>query len=76
LQQPDAIDGAATRTQLLTAKYLARWQNRLLQTKEAIMQYREPYTDQKGNKIFLIYKKIQNGAVAKSYMNNGLLIYG
>ncbi len=25
-------------------------------------------------KIFLIYKEIQNGAVAKSYMTNGLLI--
>jgi hypothetical protein len=29
----------------------------------------------KENQIFLIYKKIQNG-VAKSYMTNGLLIYG
>jgi hypothetical protein len=27
-------------------------------------------------KIFLIYKEIQSGAVAKSYMTNGLLIYG
>jgi hypothetical protein len=27
-------------------------------------------------KGFLIYKEIQNGAVAKSYMTNGLLIYG
>ncbi len=34
------------------------------------------YTDQKENKIFLIYKEIQNGAVAKSYMTNGLLIHG
>jgi hypothetical protein len=32
--------------------------------------------DKKENKMFLIYKKIQNGAVAKSYMTNGLLIYG
>ncbi len=32
------------------------------------------YTDKK-NQIFLIYKEIQNGAVAKSYMTNGLLIY-
>ena len=30
----------------------------------------------KKNQIFLISKKIQNGAVAKSYMTNGLLIYG
>jgi hypothetical protein len=34
------------------------------------------YTDKKENTIFLIYKEIQNGAVAKSYMTNGLLIYG
>ncbi len=27
-------------------------------------------------KIFLIYKVIQSGAVAKSYMTNGLLTYG
>jgi hypothetical protein len=33
------------------------------------------YTE-KRNKIFFIYKEIQNGAVAKSYMTNGLLIYG
>ena len=36
----------------------------------------EPYTDKKGNQIFLIYKEIQSGADAKSYMTNGLLIYG
>jgi hypothetical protein len=33
------------------------------------------YTDKKENKIFLIYKEIQKGAVAKSYMTNGLLIF-
>jgi hypothetical protein len=32
-------------------------------------------TDKKENQIFLIYKEIQNGTVAKSYMTNGLLIY-
>jgi hypothetical protein len=32
------------------------------------------YTYKKENKIFLIYKKIQKGAVAKSYLTNGLLI--
>jgi len=31
--------------------------------------------DEKENKIFHIYKKIQKGAVAKSYMTNGLLMY-
>ncbi len=30
-----------------------------------------PYTDKKENKIFLIYKEIQSGAVAKSYMTDG-----
>ncbi len=30
-------------------------------------------TDKK-EKIFLIYKEIQKGSVAKSYMTNGLLI--
>jgi hypothetical protein len=34
------------------------------------------YTDKKENRIFLIYKEIQSGAVAKPYMTNGLLIYG
>jgi hypothetical protein len=34
------------------------------------------YTDKKENVIFLIYKEIQNGAVAKSFMTNVLLIYG
>jgi hypothetical protein len=34
------------------------------------------FSDKKENKIFLIYKEIQNGAVAKSFMTNGLLIYG
>ncbi len=33
------------------------------------------YTDRKENQIFLIYKEIQSGAVAKSYMRYGFLIY-
>jgi hypothetical protein len=33
-------------------------------------------TDKKESKLFLIYREIQNGAVAKSYMINGLIIYG
>jgi hypothetical protein len=33
------------------------------------------YTDKKENQIFLICKEIQNGAVAKSYMRKGFLIY-
>jgi hypothetical protein len=34
------------------------------------------YTDKKENPVFLIYKEIQSGAVAKSYMRKGFLIYG
>jgi hypothetical protein len=34
------------------------------------------HTDKKENQIFLIYKEIQSEKVAKSYMTNGLLIYG
>jgi hypothetical protein len=43
------------------------------------LQYQEEkssYTDEKENLIFLIYKEIQNRAVTKSYMTNGLLVYG
>jgi hypothetical protein len=35
------------------------------------LQSTEDYTDKKSNQIFL--KEIQSGAVAKSYMTNGLL---
>ncbi len=34
-----------------------------------------PHTDKKEKKIFLIYKEIQIGAVAKSYMRKGFVIY-
>jgi hypothetical protein len=33
------------------------------------------YTGKKENKIFLKYKEIQKGAVAKPYMRKGFLIY-
>jgi hypothetical protein len=33
------------------------------------------HTDEKENHIFLIYKEIQSGAVEKSYMRKGFLIY-
>jgi hypothetical protein len=35
----------------------------------------EGCTDKKENQIFLIHKEIQSGAVAKSYMRKGFLIY-
>jgi len=33
------------------------------------------YTDKKENKIFLIYREIQIGSGAKSYMRKSFLIY-
>jgi hypothetical protein len=33
------------------------------------------HTDKKENKIFLLCKEIQMGAVAKSYMRKGFLMY-
>ncbi len=37
--------------------------------------YRGICTDKKENNIFLLYKEIQMGAVAKSYMMRGVLLY-
>jgi hypothetical protein len=33
------------------------------------------YTEKKENEIFLIYKKIQKGRAANSYMRKGFLLY-
>jgi hypothetical protein len=41
----------------------------------AFEKYIKFCTDKKENNIFLIYKEIHKGAVAKSYMTNSLLIY-
>jgi hypothetical protein len=38
-----------------------------------IVKYPESYTDKKEKKISLIYKEIQSGAVAKSYMRKGFM---
>ena len=40
-----------------------------------VFQYIEPHTDKKEKNIFFIYREIQSGAVAKSYMRKGFLIY-
>ncbi len=34
------------------------------------------HTDKKENRIFLIFREIQSGAIANSYMRKGFLIYG
>jgi hypothetical protein len=36
--------------------------------------FKKAYTDKKENQIFLIYKEIQSGAVAKSYMRKCAII--
>jgi hypothetical protein len=51
-------------------------QNPLTWTIQLVSYGQSFYTYKKENQIFLIYKEIRNGAVAKSYMTNGLLIYG
>jgi hypothetical protein len=38
-------------------------------------RYTVQYTDKKENNIFLIYREIQSGAVAKLCMRKGFLIY-
>jgi hypothetical protein len=40
------------------------------------LYFTESCTVKKEKKIFLIYKEIQKGSVAKSYMTNDLLRYG
>jgi hypothetical protein len=40
-----------------------------------VIRFQVSCTDKKENQIFLIYKEIQSGAVAKSYMRKGVLIY-
>jgi hypothetical protein len=44
-----------------------------LQAESFVSQLGKNTLIKKENKIFFIYKEIQKGAVAKSYMTNGLL---
>jgi hypothetical protein len=59
---------------------LAAWELVLILSPADIIDYNYNtcvlYTNKKETQIFLIYKEIKNGAVAKSYMTNGLHIYG
>jgi hypothetical protein len=48
----------------------------LLLTRACVERFNKSYTDKKEKKIFLIYMEILKGSVAKSYLTNGLLIYG
>jgi hypothetical protein len=64
-----------------TATYLCFPSSRFIQSPFWLKNNKNVYrmccfcTDKKENKIFLIYKEIQKGAVAKSYMRKGILIY-
>jgi hypothetical protein len=40
-----------------------------------ILSFFQYIPDKKENKMFLIYKEIQSGAFAKSYMRKGFLIH-
>ncbi len=40
-----------------------------------VLAFRSFHTEKKENLIFLIYKEIQMGSRAQSYMTNGLLIH-
>jgi hypothetical protein len=46
-----------------------------LSTNAILQLFGADRTDKIENQIFLIHKEIQNGAVAKSYMNNDILIF-
>jgi hypothetical protein len=39
------------------------------------LKWANSHTDKKEIQIFLIYKEIQSGAVAKSYVRKGFLLY-
>ncbi len=55
---------------------LALWFERLTPDQEDMRSYpRRDCTDKKENKVFLIYKEIQSGAVSMSCMRKGFLIY-
>jgi hypothetical protein len=45
------------------------------ENKEKLIKRDRDHTDKKENQIFLIYREIQSGAVAKLYMRKGFLIY-
>ncbi len=62
---------------MLTAEYLQCFKKGTSRISEmGTFLYKVTNTDKKENQIFLIYKEIQSGAVAKSYMTKGLLIMG
>ncbi len=66
-QDPGLINFIDTKAKMSSSKKL---------TCKGALQLQSLYTDKKENQIFLIYKEIQSGVVAKSYLTNCLLIYG
>ncbi len=51
------------------------WENQYFLVCTEKISYISLCTDKKENKIFLIYKEIQMGSGAKSYMRKGFLVY-
>jgi hypothetical protein len=71
----DAVNNNDDKTAFFLIVYFILFGCSLLHDLSQKVCYFSSYTDKKENQIFLIYKEIQNGAAAKSYMTNGLLIY-
>jgi hypothetical protein len=71
------VCGIVTRCLLFLEKYLEEAHTLISAQKAPLVLKRKRrwYTEKKENKIFLIYREIQTGAFAKSYMKKGFLIY-
>jgi hypothetical protein len=60
---------------ILVELTLGSIQGNQMQIKGSLTRNFQLYTDKKENKTFLIYREIQMGSGAKSYMRKGFLIY-
>jgi hypothetical protein len=59
-----------------TLAMVIKWQQSSWQKQQEVCRLCTCTLIKKKRKFSYIYKEIQNGAVAKSYMTKGLLIYG
>jgi hypothetical protein len=56
----------------LNSLFLASMVRNIYATPTSFLSGLSCYTDKKQNKIFLVYKEVESGAVAKSYSEEGL----
>ncbi len=72
-----AVRSLVSKTELVSSwsRISFSWRSLLHFVVSHNMRTNSVYTDKNKNKIFLIYKEIQNEAVAKSNMRKGFLIY-